>query len=391
MKKNKIKLLSYLSTAAIVLGIVTAVTVGAADYSIPRNKAIFESVATSESLDNVNGYVGKAEGTAKVLGIPLKDVEVNVIPAKKIVPCGDVFGVKFFTKGVMIVGMSDIESTDGILNPAHKSGLKVGDVIVRINGKEVNTVEEVSDIVEKCNGEKLTVEFDRNGENGKTSLIPLKALSDGKYRTGLWIRDSTAGIGTMTYYCPETGEFGGLGHGICDIDTGMLMPMMRGNIVDIEVTDIIKGYKGNPGEIKGNFGILKIGELYGNTEMGVFGILNKKPICAFEKEMKTASSTEIKEGEAYLYTSLGSDKAEKYKIELTKIYRNDSKTKNFIFSVKDEELINKTGGIVQGMSGSPIVQNGKLIGAVTHVLVNDSTKGYGIFIENMLAEAEKNK
>lgn len=387
MNRNKNKKASVIMSMLTTLALFTAIIVGAADYGIPESKSVVDSVEVSGNSLDVTEKIVKTDGTAKVFGIPLKSIEVNVIPKLKLIPGGDVFGVKFFTKGVMIVGMSDIESTEGILNPAFKSGLRVGDILLSVNGTEVNTVEDVARIVENSNGEALSVEFEREAQKSSTSLIPLKALTDGKYKTGLWIRDSTAGIGTVTYYNPENGSFGGLGHGICDIDTGMLMPMLKGNIVDINVNDVIRGIDGCPGEIKGEFGVIKRGELIKNTEMGVFGTYYEKPDCAVEKAMEIASSSEIKEGSAHLYSSLGDDKINKYEIELTKIFHNDSKTKNFIFCVKDKELLKRTGGIIQGMSGSPIIQNGKIIGAVTHVLVNDPTRGYGIFIENMLDAA----
>lgn len=389
-KNKKIKLYSVFLSGLVSVAITLAVLVGAADYVIPQTKSI--GMQTGTQIKGVQITENEIrEGKARLLGIPVKDIKVNVLPHVKVLPCGDVFGVKFFTKGVIVVGMSDIESTEGILNPAYKSGIRTGDVIYEINGNDVNTVEEIAQKVDKSSGNSLEVKFLRDGTSYTTTLIPLMSLSDGKYKTGLWIRDSTAGIGTITYYNPETGEFGGLGHGICDVDTGELMPMLRGNIVDISVTDIVKGIDGVPGEIKGSFGTIRQGELYGNTEEGVFGRLNTKPDCAFNEAVEIGESSKIHEGEAYIYSSLGDDKINKYKIELTKIYRNNQDTKNFIFTVTDKELLARTGGIIQGMSGSPIIQDGKLIGAVTHVLVNNPEKGYGIFIENMLAQAERTK
>lgn len=387
-KNKKRKLQSVFLSSLVALAITFAAVIGSTDYVIPKTKSIGREVGTQQiGVQATESEI--MEGTAKLLGIPVKDIKVNVLPQKKLIPCGDVFGVKFFTKGVIVVGMSDIESTEGILNPAYKSGIRTGDVIIEIDGSPVNTVEEIAQRVDKSNGESLEIKFTRDGKNYTTTLIPLIALSDGKYKTGLWIRDSTAGIGTITYYNPETGEFGGLGHGICDVDTGTLMPMLRGNIVDISVTDIVKGIDGMPGEIKGSFGSIRQGELYGNTEEGVFGRLNFKPECAFEEPLEIGQSSKVHEGEAYIYSSLGDNKINKYRIELAKIYRNNQDTKNFIFTVTDKELLQRTGGIIQGMSGSPIVQDDKLIGAVTHVLVNNPQKGYGIFIENMLSEADK--
>ncbi len=379
---------SVILSLLLAVSVVSAVIVGAADYVIPVEKTLDNTFAASKHQKGICAEIADSEATAKLLGIPLKSIDVSVNDHRKLIPCGSVFGVKFFTKGVMIVGMSDVESTEGILNPAYKSGLRVGDIILEIDGSEVNTVEEIAQKVDKCDGNKMLVRFEREGAVNETNLIPLISLTENKYKTGLWIRDSTAGIGTITYYDPESGDFGGLGHGICDVDTGKLMPMLRANVVDITVTDIVKGLDGMPGEIKGSFGIVKNGELYKNTEEGVFGNLTQKPECAFDEPLDVADANEVHEGEAFIYSSLGNDGISKYTVELTKIYRNNSDTKNFIFTVTDKELLEKTGGIIQGMSGSPIIQDGKLIGAVTHVLVNNPQKGYGIFIENMLEKEQ---
>ena len=381
------RLLSFLTGAAVT----AAVILGAADKAIPQRKAVVLSVETQAETAGVTSEVQTAgqSATAKFWGIPLKDVALDVLPKARLIPCGSVFGVKFFTKGVLIVGMSDVESTEGILSPAYRSGLRVKDVILSIDGNEVNTVEEVAQAVDRSSGKALDVTFARDGETANTTLIPLMSLTDSKYKTGLWIRDSTAGIGTVTYYDPDTGEFGGLGHGICDVDTGELMPMLRASVVDIRVTDIVKGLDGSPGEIKGSFDVLRIGELRKNTTVGVFGVLEKAPACAFSEPLEIGTDTQVHEGEAYLYASLGDKEVRRYTVELTKIYRNGSDTKNFIFTVTDPALLLRTGGVVQGMSGSPIVQDGRLIGAVTHVLVNNPKKGYGIFIGNMLAAAKQ--
>ncbi len=385
-QKNKIS--QALLSVATSIAILCAVFIGAIDYSIPQEKSVVGSMEVSQAgIDGIGAETIENSATAKLMGVPLADIPVNVIPKMRLIPCGSVFGVKFFTNGVLVVGISDVESTDGILNPAKSAGLQVGDVIFEIDGAEVNTVEEVSQKVEKCDGGKLGVRYIRDGKKFETSLEPLLSLSENKYKTGLWIRDSTAGIGTITYYNPDNHDFAGLGHGICDVDTGLLMPMQRANVVGISVTDIIPGRNGIPGEIKGTFGIIKNGILYKNTEVGVFGNLSEKPLCAFNEPIEVADSNQVHEGKAYIYSSLGDNNVGEYEIELTKIYRNNSKTKNFIFTVSDKNLLSRTGGIVQGMSGSPIVQDGKLIGAVTHVLVNSPEKGYGIFIENMLGEA----
>ena len=205
------------------------------------------------------------------------------------------------------------------------------------------------------------------------------------------MRDSTAGIGTMTYYNPSTGEFAGLGHGICDVDTGLLMPLLSASVVDVEITDIIKGRKGTPGELKGSFDSIKRGKLSGNTNCGVYGIMDKSPENVIAKPCEIALEDEICEGEAFILCELDDDGIKEYKIEISKIKKDNTHGKNFVIEVVDEYLLSKTGGIVQGMSGSPVIQNGKLVGAVTHVLVNNPSKGYGIFIQNMLSYSKMNK
>ncbi len=367
-----------------------AVLSGAFDITIPDSRSVLKTIDVALT-DNADSTVIETEATATLIGLPVKNIKVDVIPDIKLLPCGDLFGVKFFTEGVMVVGLSDVESDLGIYNPASEAGINTGDVLISMDGRRVNTVEDVSEIIRTCGGKDISVEYRRASDVYNTTFKPVKSLSDGNYKSGLWVRDSTAGIGTVTFYNPLNGQFGGLGHGICDVDTGLLMPMLRGSIVDIYASDIIKGTNGTPGEIKGEFGIIKKGELYTNTEKGVYGYLDNKPLCAFDKPLGIALKDDVKEGDAYLYCSLGDNKINEYKIEIVKIFHNDSNTKNFIFNVKDKKLLERSGGIIQGMSGSPIIQDGKIIGAVTHVLINNPQKGYGIFIENMLTEAEKIK
>ena len=359
-------------TAAILL-------TGIADFILPdsisfRDNEEIPDVFASSAMEGQNAYTESANGytvTAKLFGmIPIKQVNVDVVPNVKLVPSGDVFGVKFFTKGIIVIGMSEIETSDGILNPAEKAGLKVRDIITKVNGKEMNTVEDMAEAVEQCRGKKLAVSYLRDGQVCETELTPYLSLSDKKYKTGLWVRDSTAGIGTVTFFNPENGSFAGLGHGICDVDTGELMPLLRGTIVDIELSDIVKGKQGRPGELKGSFDYVKRGALMGNTNAGVFGILDRAPECGMGEAIPIALKKEVHEGKATIFSNIDGNGVKEYEIEIVKIYNNSEETKNFIINVTDSDLIDKTGGIIQGMSGSPIVQDGKLVGAVTHVYVN---------------------
>jgi stage IV sporulation protein B len=212
------------------------------------------------------------------------------------------------------------------------------------------------------------------------------STEDNTYKVGLWVRDSTAGIGTVTFIDKNTGTFGGLGHGVCDVDTGLLMPLESGSVVDVEVTGVVKGEPQNPGELRGNFSRVTSGNLFVNHETGVFGKINDADRVSGEV-VPIGNKNSVHEGKVYIYTTILGTTPEKYEAEIIKINSDSGKTKNFMVRVTDKRLLEKTGGIVQGMSGSPILQDGKLIGAVTHVLINDPQKGYGIFIENMLETA----
>ena len=387
MEGRKKKIASFAVKALLVLYTLVIVFAGAADYAVPDKITLTreELKKTSVNVENVSDTI---KIDAKLFGkIPIKQVDVEIVPKTTLVPCGEVFGVKFFTRGVMVIKLSDIETKDGYVSPAKKCGLKTGDIILNLDGKEINTVEEMSAVVESSKGREMAVVFERDGEKKAGVLTPALSLSDRKYKTGIWVRDSTAGIGTMTYYNPETKSFAGLGHGICDVDTGELMPLLRANVVDVEVNDIIKGKKGSPGELKGIFDSTKRGVLTQNTKKGVFGVMDEVPVESGQ-EMQIGLNDEVQKGKAFIMCQLDKDGVCNYEVEIETIDKDDKEGKNFSIRVTDEKLIEKTGGIVQGMSGSPIIQNGKLIGAVTHVFVNDPTKGYGIFIENMLAEAE---
>ena len=300
-------------------------------------------------------------------------------------PGGCAFGVKFSTKGVLVVGTSAVRHEDKEVNPAEEAGIKVKDILLAINGHEVNAVKEVGEAVSESNGQPLTLTVERGGKTKTLTLTPVKTQEG--YRAGMWLRDSTAGIGTVTYVDPKTGEFGGLGHGICDVDTGALMPMKRGSAMKVEIGGVVKGQVGKPGEIKGYFRPERCGNVLCNTMCGVFGVFSEIP-QGISEAIPVASRHELSEGNAEIICTLGEDGPKHYTVAISKIDRNGTDNKNFVITVTDTALKERTGGIVQGMSGSPILQNGKLVGAVTHVLINDPAKGYGIFIENMLDAAE---
>ncbi len=300
---------------------------------------------------------------------------------KRVCLGGFAVGLRFSTDGILVTSAGGVICGGREVFPATDAGIKQGDIITHINNEKILNAAAFSEAVEKCDGE-ITLTILRDGQSKNVTVTPAKEDVTGKKRLGITLKDSMSGIGTVTYYDPETGEYGCLGHGICDPDTGILMPLDRGSAINAEVGGVVKGKIGKPGEIKGYFLSERLGSAEENTLHGVFGYFSVIPQDG--QTVSVAASSEVKEGKAKILCTLGSDGVKEYEIEITKIVSESSETKNFTVKVTDPALIERTGGIVQGMSGSPIIQNGKLVGAVTHVMVNDPTKGYGIFIENML-------
>lgn len=316
-------------------------------------------------------------GTAETAAI--KDYS---IPDEVIVG-GFPFGVKLYSDGLIIIGFSDINTSKGSPTPAKDAGMEINDIITKINDKKINDAFEFTDTVENSGGSKLKFVYVRDNKEYECEVTPSYSDVDGKYKVGLWLRDSTAGIGTVTFVVPENGVFAGLGHGICDSETGALIPLSKGIISDVKIEGIKKGISGAPGELQGAFNGTITGNLLENTNNGIFGVFTKSKKFRGDT-VKLGTRDDVCDGEAYILCTLDDGKTEKYSVEISQIHRDSLGNKNFIITVTDKTLIRKTGGIVQGMSGSPIMQNGKLIGAVTHVLINDPTKGYGIFVDNMI-------
>ena len=293
------------------------------------------------------------------------------------------FGVKFITEGVLIVGMNDVPTKSGKQCPAREAGLRIGDRIVKIGNQALISAAELTEIVEHAQAKPLKITYLRAGKTQTATLTPVYSSAEARYVTGLYVRDSGAGIGTLTFIVPETGAFAGLGHGICDATTGKPLPIRRGSVVDVTIKSVVKGIAGAPGEVKGYFSSGKTGTLLGNTDCGVYGVLAKLPKNLSEP-IPVGLRNEVKDGKATILCTLDESGRQEYEVELSAIQLEAMGNKCFTVKVTDGKLLEKTGGIIQGMSGSPIIQNGKLIGAVTHVLINDPTTGYGIFIENML-------
>ena len=306
---------------------------------------------------------------------------------KKVYPGGVPFGVKFYTDGIIVIGFSDVEGNGGKINPAYEAGIRLKDIIIKIDGKDIKRAEELTGLVEGSGGKAIALTYLRNGKEYTVNVTPEFSSAEGRYKSGLWVRDSGAGIGTVTFIDPETLSFGGLGHGICDGETGELIPMDRGSVLGVKINGVNKGTPGAPGEIKGYFSSGKTGTLISNTVCGVYGVFGELPASLPSEPIPVGSCRELKDGEAFIYCTLDNEGPQKYSVTISEINRSATGNKCFTVKVTDKRLIEKTGGIVQGMSGSPIIQNGKLVGAVTHVLINDPTTGYGIFIENMLTAA----
>lgn len=302
---------------------------------------------------------------------------------------GRAVGIKLFSDGVMVVGFSEIATEEGRSAPARDCGLKEGDIITHINSTEVDTIEEVQALLQELEGATMSIRAMRDDRQIQISAQAVQCSADGSYKLGAWIRDSMAGIGTITFYDPESGIFGALGHGINDVDTAQLMPLQAGSIMYAEVTDVQKGASGAPGELHGTFQVNRdMGDLFANTGSGVFGTLSDASLVNGIEPVAVAERSEVQVGPAVIRSNIAGEKVEEYQVEITRIYpSNGEDTRNLMVKVTDPALLDATGGIVQGMSGSPILQNGKLVGAVTHVLVNDPTQGYGILAENMLAQA----
>lgn len=338
-------------------------------------------------LDLANDNIMKSEEdtvaniNVKLLGLPIKKVQLCFMPEKKVEVIGRTVGICVDTKGVLVLGVGQVKSTDGKEYMPCKGILRSGDIILEIDNIKINNKEELIDAVK--NKSTIKIKAMRNDKEFNINVNPIKSVDDNTYKLGLWIRDSTQGIGTITYYDKENNTFAALGHPINDVDTGEKMKIDGGEILDANIIKAEKGQIGTPGALIGNIDFNRtIGYINSNEYNGVFGKMCGK-IDGIE--MPIGYKNDVKTGNASIYVNTSGKFVEKYSIHIDSINKyNTNDTKNFVLTITDKRLLGMTGGIVQGMSGCPVVQNGKLIGAVTHVFVNDPTKGYGIFVENML-------
>ena len=320
-------------------------------------------------------------------------VAANITEGRKVIPLGDLVGLKLYTQGVLVVGISEIEGEDNkTYKPFEDAGIEQGDSILGINNEEVDSTQKLLACVSKSHGKPMKVTYLKDGEEKNATITPVKT-GDNTYKLGLWVRDAAAGVGTLSFYDMQTKSVVSLGHGIQDIDTGEMVDISSGEFVTSTIVNVKRGEKNNPGKIEGSIENSKdIGDIYGNTKFGVYGHLQKEGLISLDetKAMEVAERNEIKEGDASIICSLEDGKKEEYTVKIQKLFRNNNENnKSMIVKVTDQRLLDKTGGIVQGMSGSPILQNGKLIGVLTHVLVSDPTTGYGVFADLMI-EGMKN-
>lgn len=353
---------------------------------------------TVETLSNNSNTVidtaGKTTLTVSLFdNIFVKDVNVDVLPRTTVIPVGNIAGVKLYTSGVLVVGMSEIEGIDKkTYKPYENTGIQEGDTIVSINEAEITSTADLTNTVNTSKGKNLMVKYIHDEETKECSITPVKTSKNDEYKIGLWVRDSAAGVGTVTFYEPSTKTFGALGHGITDIDTNELINIASGEFITTKVLNITKGEEGNPGKIQGTVDNQKnIGTIYKNTKFGIYGQVNNVSSLNIDasKEMEVALREEIQTGKATILCSLDNQNVEEYEIEIEKVYKeNNYDNKSMLIKVTDQSLLEKTGGIIQGMSGSPIIQNGKFVGAVTHVLVNNPQEGYGVFGDIMIKQAK---
>ena len=320
----------------------------------------------------------------KLFGIiPISKTKVVKVPDRYVQVLGTPFGIKIYAEGVMVVGMSDVDTESGQSSPAKKGGIKMGDIIISIDGKRVYSNKEVAKCTENCQGKEMCIELSRNGKMMTVKVTPEYSVTEKCYKIGIWVRDSSAGIGTLTFYDSATGTLAGLGHGITDSSTKKIIPIAAGELVSAEIVGLEKSVPCDPGELHGRFTSKSYGEMLLNSDSGVYG--TAKSVFATDRLYKIAAKQEIKVGEAHILTTIKGSEPKLYSCKIEKVYFSaKEESMDMIVTVTDPELLEKTGGIVQGMSGSPVIQNGKLVGAVAHVFVNEPTKGYAIFAEDML-------
>lgn len=373
--------------AAVCIGMVMRSGTAAQLYEVRGGITVYQGEACAVLSDSATGFneVGQLRYGIPVLSGELT-VPVTVLKAENVVPGGQCIGIALYTDGLIVVGYQEINCEGGKkISPGGRAGLISGDIIQKINGQSVSNMTEFALLADKEPSATLELLVLRNGSQLNMSIQPEYDINDKKYRFGLWLKDSTAGIGTLTYYNPENMRFAALGHAICESETGVLMPLKNGEIVKCTINEIQKGEKGRPGELKGSFraDAPGYGIIQTNSEYGLYGVLQTDMENGIYSMLPVGSRNSVKTGKATILTSID-NVVKEYEVNIVKVNRQETRSaKGMVIEVTDKTLLEKTGGIVQGMSGSPIIQDGRVIGAVTHVLINDPTRGYGLFIDWM--------
>ena len=322
----------------------------------------------------------QAVAVAAAMMLAFSAVPAAEAAGRELVPMGNTVGIQMSTDGIVVVGFGTQNEMGGE-SPSEAAGIRAGDIIVSVGGRSTKTAAEFLTAISQMDGSDIEIKILRAGEPKSINVKPIPS-ENGTWQLGIWLRDSVSGIGTVTYYDPENGTYGALGHPISDSETGIIMPVGEGSIMFSTVVDVKAGVSGSPGELCGYFEIDdKIGNISINSESGIFGKLESGQK---EARIPVGTAGEIRTGKATILSNVRDTLIEEFEVEITRVYRGEENGRSMMISVTDPALLQITGGIVQGMSGSPIIQNGKLIGAVTHVLINDPTRGYGIAIEEML-------
>ncbi len=369
------------------------------DQDFKYNTVFGVKINQEEVVQASSEVVSKEKDETKydvsMLGVKLKTITASKIPNTKVIPLGDLAGLKLYTKGVLVVGMSEVEGQDNKkYKPYEGTGIEEGDSIIKINDEEIDSTEELLACVSKSKGNNINITYIKSGKEIQKNITPVKTAKN-TYKLGIWVRDSHAGIGTLSFYEESTNSIASLGHSIQDVDTKETVDISSGEFVTSKVDNIVKGEKENPGRIEGDIDNSNtLGKIYKNNKFGVFGYITDKNTLNIENEkaIDVCLRNDIEEGEAKIICTLNDGTKEEYKVNIQKIFTNNNKdNKSMIVKVTDERLLSKTGGIIQGMSGSPIIQNGKFVGALTHVLVSDPTTGYGVFADLMIKELSASK
>lgn len=392
MRKNIIKKITVFTAPILILTLIFSITL----YTSKNEKNVSSSddlskTCMTKDIIPFSTLFYKNDKDNLLGNSSLKTIALNKTDDIYVTPGGDSVGVRLSSNGVLVVGYSKIKSKgEEKESPAKEVGIEIGDLITKVNNKTIKSCSEFISKVKECKNKKITLEIERGSQTITKEIVPKKE-ENGEYKLGIWIRDSTAGVGTLTFFDEETGKFGALGHPVTDGDTNKLFSIEEGDILESSILSVKKGEKGNPGELRGIFldESNPIGKIEKNTQCGIFGC-NKENLKEYNKNspMKVGFKEEIQLGKASIITTIDESGPKEYEIEIVKLFNQEEPTaKSMVIKVTDPELLEKTGGIVQGMSGSPIIQNNKIIGAVTHVLINKPDVGYGVYIDWMLKDA----